>query len=334
MDPAEAFRQQAVACARLGSPMYADLLRRAGADIAAGGAVAEAIAGHGDDPGPSALALRLLGAVHRLVLGGNRPGAVSELAVCYPSVGGVYDGERAWPAFVQVLRSCADEVRAGLDRSPQTNEVGRSAALLGALCHVGARFDLPLRLFEIGASAGLNLQVERLDLREGWRGRRPPERPGLRIVERVGSDLAPLDPGTDEGALALTSYVWPDQAARLERLRSALALARRFPVEVRRQDAASFVDTLGVRPGTTTVLWHSVMWQYLPAADKARIAARLDQIGAGASGEAPFAHVAAEPARRTPESRHEFLVVLQLWPGGERRVLGKMHPHGVPTTWE
>lgn len=337
MDPVDAFRQQAVACARLGSPMYADLLERCADDLVAAdrsGAVARAIAGHEADPGPSALALRLLGAVHRIVLSEGRSAAVGALAAYYPSVGGSYDGQAAWPAFADLLRSRRDEVSSLLSQPPQTNEVGRSAALLGALCHVGARFDLPVRLFEIGASAGLNLQVDRLDLRDGWQGPRPPEWPGLRLVERLGCDLAPIDSATDEGRLLLTAYVWPDQVARLERLQAAIALARRHPVQVRRQDAASFVDTLDPRPGATTVLWHSVMWQYLPAHHQERITARLDRIGAAASSEAPFAHVFAEPARRTPGSRHEFLVVAQVWPGGERRVLGKMHPHGVPVVWE
>ena len=82
----ELFRTQARACAELGSPMYAELLERAADDLAAGGVTAEVIAGHEDDSGPSALALRLVGSVHRLVLE-RRAG---ELAAYYPSVGGTW----------------------------------------------------------------------------------------------------------------------------------------------------------------------------------------------------------------------------------------------------
>ena len=95
MDPAEAFRVQSAACAELGSPMYAELAARCATDIETGGPVAVVLAGHEDDPGPSALALRLLGSVHRLVLE-RRAG---ELAVFYPSVGGAWDPGPGWRAF-------------------------------------------------------------------------------------------------------------------------------------------------------------------------------------------------------------------------------------------
>ena len=49
---------------------------------------AELLTGRGDDPVGSALALRFLGAVHRIVLDGRAP----DLAALYPSVGGVSDG--------------------------------------------------------------------------------------------------------------------------------------------------------------------------------------------------------------------------------------------------
>ena len=50
--------------------------------------------------------------------------------------------------------------RGALDQPPQTNEVGRSAALLGGLLVLVDRFQLPVRLFEIGCSAGLNLRAD------------------------------------------------------------------------------------------------------------------------------------------------------------------------------
>lgn len=50
--------------------------------------------------------------------------------------------------------------------------------------------------------------------------------------------------------------------------------------------------------------------------------------------ESPFAHLAVEPARRTPGADQEFLLALRLWPGGELRVIGATVGHGIPTTWE
>jgi len=72
--------------------------------------------------------------------------------------------------------------------------------------------------------------------------------------------VTPIDVTTTKGRLTLTSNVWPDQPARLERLRGAFRVAQELPAEVRRQDAASFVGDLALVEATTTVLWHSVMW--------------------------------------------------------------------------
>lgn len=257
----DAFRRQAQACAELGSPMYAELLALCADDIEAGGVVAEVLAGHEEDPGPSALALRLLGSVHRLVLE-RRAG---DLATCYPSVGGRWEPDTGWAAFRRLLQDRPVDVREWLDRPPQTNEVGRAAALVGGLLHL--RHRLPVRLFEIGSSAGLNLLAERfaygesagrvfgdptaaVHLADAWRGRPLEPWPDLEFVERLGSDVMPVDVRTTEGRLTLTAYVWPDQRERLERLRGALAVAQETPVEVRRAAARDTVGGLGTRPGS------------------------------------------------------------------------------------
>ena len=341
----DAFRRQAAACADLGSPMYAALLDRCTDDIETGGVVAELLAGHEDDPGPSALALRLLGSVHRLVLE-RRAG---DLATFYPSVGGTWEADGGWAAFRQLLGDRPDDVREWLDRPPQTNEVGRAGALMGGLLHLGHR--LPVRLFEIGSSGGLNLLADRfaygddqgdvfgdptsaVHLADAWRGRPLVPWPALEVVERLGSDVMPVDVRTTEGRLTLTAYVWPDQAARLERLRGALALAQQVPVEVRRTDAVSFTRSLETAAGAVTVLWHSVMWQYLAPEDQEAVTTSVERLAAAATHDAPFAHLLMEPLRRGPGAEHEFLVVLTEWPTGERRVLGTSRGHGMPTDWD
>lgn len=341
----DAFRRQAAACADLGSPMYAALLDRCADDIEADGVVAEVLAGHEDDPGPSALALRLVGSVHRLVLE-RRAG---DLATFYPSVGGTWERDGGWAAFRALLRERPDDVREWLDRPPQTNEVGRAGALMGGLLQV--RHRLPVRLFEIGSSGGLNLLADRfgygdasgsifgdptsaVHLNDAWRGRPLEPWPGLEVVERLGCDVMPVDVRTTEGRLTLTAYVWPDQRERLERLRGALAVAQETLVEVRRSSARDFVGQIALRPGHVTVLWHSVMWQYLDDDEQRDVTAAIDRLGAEATDGAPFARLVLEPLRRSPESEHEFLVVLTEWPTGERRVLGTSRGHGVPTDWD
>lgn len=336
---------QALACRRLGSPMYGDLLDRLVADVAERGVTREVLAGHRDDPGPSGLGLRLLGSVHRLVLE-RRAG---RLATFYPSVGGTWDPDAGWTAFQALLAEHPEAVREWLDRPPQTNEVGRASALYGGLLQLP--WPLPVRLLEIGSSAGLNLRADRftylddtgaaygarddrLVLDGAWRGRSLAGLPEPRVVERVGSDVSPVDVGTVEGRLALSAYVWPDQTARFERLRAALDLARYVPAEVRAADAVAFVSRIRPAAGAVTVLWHSVMWQYVPDRDQAEVTALLEALGGQATEEAPVAHLFLEPSRREAGAEHEFLVVLTTWPGGERRILGHAAPHGVPVTWE
>jgi hypothetical protein len=171
-------------------------------------------------------------------------------------------------------------------------------------------------------------------LEGAWRGRPLEPWPDLDVVERLGSDPAPVDVTTTEGRLRLTAYVWPDQAARLDRLRAAFRVAAEVPVEVRQEDAASFVAGLTTTEGCTTVLWHSVMWQYLPRADQHAVAERIEELGRSATSRSRFAHLSAEPSRRTPDADHEFLVRLRTWPDGEDRLLGSSVAHGIPTTWE
>jgi len=327
--------------------MYADLLADLAEDVAAGGPAAAVLTGHEDVSGDSALALRLMGGVHRLVLSGRAP----ELAVHFPSAGGSYvDRSSAFAALREVLREHTAFLRTQLDQPPQTNEVGRAAGLAGGLLHVAARHGLPVRLWEIGTSGGLNLRADhfrygyrdggRVDswgdpgspvlLDEAWLGTVPPTRARLEVVERRGCDLAPIDAATGEGRLRLLSYVWPDQPERIARLRAALEVAQWVPVRLVTASAADFLAELRVVRGAATVLWHSIMWQYLEAAERSRVETELSRLGESATAAAPFVHLSFEPR---PEAPHEFAVSLRSWPGGVAEVLGIAPPHGVPVTW-
>ena len=197
-DTARHFRRQAADCRNLGSPLYAGLLEHIATDIDAGGVSSTLLADHRSDRGTGLLPLRLLGGVHALVLARQAPA----LALYYPSVGGTADpgvgADRAWPALRDVLAGQADALRLWLDRAPQTNEVGRGAALVGAMCRLVSLDDRPIRLVEVGASAGLNLRADMfhitgagssygdpgspVQLLAAWRGARPPEVP-LRVVD-------------------------------------------------------------------------------------------------------------------------------------------------------
>ncbi len=335
--------EQGRACRVLGSPLYADLLSWAAADLRAGGPTLDVLDGYLDGPQSSVLALRLLGAAHALALTGQAPG----LASYYPSAGGTASpgpaGADAWAALRQTLTEHRSSIRAWLRRPPQTNEVGRAAALLGGLRYLGAEADLPVRLVEVGASAGLNLRADHFRvagergscgpasspvvLAGGWLGASPPEG-RVEIIARTGGDLDPIDAATPEGGLVLTAYVWPDQRARLERLRGALAVARAVPADLRRESATATLARTQLADGTWTVLWHSILRQYLDQAQRAELAEGVAALGAAATRTARFAYLYLEQSRAGG-----CPVTLTTWPGGRQRVLGVAPPHGLPVTW-
>jgi hypothetical protein len=348
---ARLFREQGDGCARLGSPLYAELLCRAGDDIDAAGVLADVLAGHEEDSGPSALALRLAGAVHRIVLSGRAP----ELAAYYPSVGGSADADAAWPAFRDVVASNPDEIRSLIRTPPQTNEVGRAAILMGALLIVSARFGLPIRLLEFGASAGLNLRADAFRYELGddvvvgdasspvvlshpWADphvKWPPVGSTVVVSERRGCDPQPADPLDENDRIRLMSYVWPDQLERIHRLRAAFDVAARVPAVIEQSSAGEFLagHLAAQRTGVTTVIWHSVVWQYLDKTERQGVLSVLDEAGAQASHQAPLAHVAFEPVRPTPDRRYAFLASMTVWPGGEETVIAEGQGHGPPVTW-
>lgn len=338
-------RSQGRFCAASGSAMYGELFELVANNVEAGGVFATTLSGHEDDPSRHAVPLRLLGGLHRLVLDGRAP----ELRRWYPSTGGTWDAEDAWPEILRAAAHHGDSLRASLDQPPQTNEVGRSAALIGGLLRINRELGLPIRLFEIGSSAGLNMRADHYHYRysggrwgpvdspvtieDAWHGRLPPDG-AVRIVERHGYDIAPIDVTGADGEMTVLSYVWPDQGARLDRLRGAIAVARDVPARLERRTAADAIAGLTLADGALTVLWHSITWQYLSGEESAAARAGIDALGARADARSPFAHLTLEPARDGPGAPIRFLVRARRWPGGEREILGECHPHGAPVNWQ
>jgi len=270
---ADLFRDHAEHEAERRSPLMQALLLGAADDWDAGGISRTVLEPFADDPPGSALPLRFAAALHRLVLTGQAP----ELAAHYPTAGGTAAPERAWAPAQRVLGRETAQVRALTGQPCQTNEVGRTVPLLVGLAEVTRRTGGPLHLLEIGASAGLNLLVDRFRFGEVWG---PPESPcrlpdpgvplepdGVRIVERAGCDPAPLDPGDDEDRLRLSASVWGDQVERFHRLRGALEVAGASRVPVERAGAAEWLTRrLDARPaarGGVPVVWHSIVRTYV-----------------------------------------------------------------------
>src|SRR3954447_9660941 len=266
-------RWQAEMCGKIGSPLYAGLLERAAEDVEAGGPVAEPLRGHEDDPQLSVLGLRLMGAVNRLVLAGREPGLADAYADGDPA--------RAWEALRDVVDRNGAELRGLVELPVQTNEVGRCNALLFGFIAVAADTGMPLRLLEVGASAGLNLRWDRYRYTAGdlsWGPADSPVQlefelegqpstfpPKVEIGARHGCDASPIDPTPEEGRLTLLAYIWPDQAERIARMQAALKVSSELPVEVDREPAARWTKRVlsESKPGQATVLYHSIVMQYL-----------------------------------------------------------------------
>ena len=332
-----------LACGGMGSPFYAELLERMADDVIAGGPVGRFLVDQLDSSYEDAVPLRFLGGVHRLVLAGQAP----DLAARFPSVGGDGDAAAAWPAVLAALDAHTDAIRDALTRPPQTNEVGRSAALVGGFLVVARDTGLPLRVLEVGSSAGLNLRFDRYWYESDgaaygdaaspvrftglWAEGHPPFGTAVTIAERRGCDRDPIDAGTDDGRLTLLSYVWPGQTERFTMLRAALDVARDHPVAI---DRADIPDWLARQldepvPDRATVVFHSIVWQYLTADERARAEAALETAGDRATPDAPLAWLRLEPS---PDLTHTELRVTS-WPGGEDRLLARGHYHLGPVQW-
>lgn len=263
-----AFADQARSCRALGSELTAQIVETLGAALSPEqGAVARRVL---DWPGDvssrgASVPLRLAGALHAQVLLWQAPA----LAAAYAR------GEAPAALLIGTIAAHETEILQWLDHAPQTNEVGRSAALIAGAGFALTQLQspLPLALCELGASAGLNLNFPdyHIDLdgnttpgvvlEPDWRGAHPP-RIALTAPIRCGVDLNPVDPADP---IRLRAYIWPDQPRRLARLDAALAHARAHPPQVARGDAAAWLARQPLaHPGLLTLVYHTIAHQYFP----------------------------------------------------------------------
>lgn len=296
---------QAGWAAKLGSPMYETLLQRMADDVRAGGPCLAALEPHTQLSrmlGP----LLLLAAIHRMVLEGQLP----EAARFYPSMGGQGDVNGLWPHLLEAVPRAAPPV------CLQTNEVERSRALLPGFLEVVRQTGLPLRLLEIGASAGLNLRWDHfpfLDVPDS-----------VRVIERRGCDLNPIDPTLAESRAAMLCFVWPDQSDRIQKLAQAIEIARCVPAPVDRCDAADWlrIQLADSRPGVATVVFHSVVMLYLTEEGRENVRRVIEDAGARVTVNTPLAWLSMEPGVDQADVR------LTMWPGGEPRLIAQAGYHG------
>lgn len=332
-----AFAIQEYYCRQMDAPHYAAICAAIASDLTRATEVGRRLLDWPGEPTRDALPLRFMGGLHALV----RAGKDGEMARLF--AGDMPAGSIA-PVLERVLADHEAALLPWLDGSPQTNEPGRSAALMCGLMEIARRHGPKIDILEIGSSAGLNLLIGRygfdlggarvgpadapIVLTPDWTGPAPAP-VAVEIVSARGCDVAPMD-ATDPAVEArLAAYVWAEKPERLERLHTAVAMVREDGVSLDHADAADWIEARLAEPqaaGVTRVLMHSVVWQYLPEDTAGRVRAAMLAAGERATAARPLGWVMMEPNRAVA---HQVIRVLS-WPGhAEPEVLGVSHAHAA-----
>ncbi len=343
---ATAFANQVAYCRTGGAPVTARVVAGI-AEVVLGGAAGELarrVREWEGAPLADALPLRVAGGIHALHLAGAAP-----------LLAPIYRGEEADDARVIAGVMAAHEAALlpWLGGPPQTNEAGRSANFIAAMLWL-AEQGLPARFecLEIGSSAGINLMLDRyrydlggvivgpeepvMGFAPAWHGAPPPAR-DIAIVSARGCDVAPVDLTDPVQALRLKAYIWPEHTVRFERMDAAIRAAFARKPDLVQATAADFVEAELAKPqtpGTTRMLMHSIVWQYVPADQQARVTAAMEAAGARATADAPLAWVMVEADRTV----HRHKLTVRTWPGGAPCGGGEVqlawsHPHGAEVEW-
>lgn len=339
----------------MGSPFTAALLETAAEQLTRDTTVGEAVLSWDGEPGDDALGLRFCAGLHWLALTRADP----ELTDLYRDRSPLEATPSSWQLIERVLSEQSPALMRFIERPPQTNEVGRSGVLFGGCMAVARWTGLPLSLREIGASAGLNLNWHRYGyrpsgleitwgtvegpviLRPYWEGPAP-HLAEVQVKDAMGCDLNPADldavtlsdgpdgPASDE-ANRLLSYIWPDQEARMERMRGALRIAAEHPPLVTQSGAAEWLANVvpEQRGGSTQVVFHTVVWQYLSSQQRAGIQHVMASAAETASPQKPLAWLRMEPS----EDGGCAELRVTLWPDGRETHLADVCYHGKWIRW-
>ena len=343
-----AFRIQEHYCRAMGAPNYAAICAAVAERLTRDSEVGGRLLDWPGEPTKDALPLRFMGGLHGLVLAG----ADAELARAFA---GDLPPDAIAPMLERVLAEHEAALLPWLDGPPQTNEPGRSAALMCGLMEIARRHGPKIEVLEIGSSAGLNQLIGRYGydlggtragdidapvmLTPDWTGPAPAP-VVVEVVAVRGCDVRPMD-ATDPAVEArLSAYVWPEQPERAGRLRAAIDMVRAHGVRLDHADAADWLEARLAEPqasGVTRVLMHSVVWQYLPEDTRRRVRAAMLAAGERATAERPLGWVMMEPNRSVA---HQVMRVMS-WPDhADPVVLGVSHAHaawiryGAPDTGE
>jgi hypothetical protein len=295
----------------------------------------------------------LLAAVHYLVL----EGADTALTAIYAGEA----HEDPGPRFLDFWRAQRDAVdRILATRHIQTNDCGRSALLAPGLTWVASRFDRPLALVDVGASAGLNLRCDSYRIDYGSFGvtgpddspvridcevvgGRPPIAPRLpHIASRIGIDRSPVDLGGPDDVRWLLACIWPD-SGRLERTAASIRLAQADPPQVVAADANDALPGIlaELPEGALATVVTTWAFAYLGADARAEFIGHLaaasrrrDVAWLSAEGPGTVGPLDAEVATHPDRAGSDVLGAVLFHDGvPEARLLGFAQGHGGWIDW-
>ncbi len=330
--------RQALAVRDMGSPFVAAVLAAGERQLARAPRTAARIAGWPRDAAADAVAMRFNAALHALARAGHDPA----LSALYATREGDFDR-----VIGATLASADAWIADWMGTPPQTNEVGRTAAIMAALMALRERFDMPVELRELGASAGLNLNLHHyaydlggctagnagspVKVAPAWHGPAPVVRP-ITVASTRGVDLNPLDVHDAAACERLMAFVWADEPDRAERLAAALRIARAHPPVLDTGDIAAWLPVMLDAPqpaGVCRTIVHSMSLQYLDGAARAGVEQAFARAGARADADRPLARVGFE----WTEARDAVHLNLTTWPDGRTRHLATCHAYGAWIDW-
>ncbi|GAB3581844.1 DUF2332 domain-containing protein [Calidifontibacter terrae] len=268
-----------------------------------------------------------------------------------------------WPDVRLTLSSHADELRSVIaTRATQTNEVNRAGYVIAMVAAACADLpNTPVTLLELGASAGLLLNLDRYRVSVGKDTIGPADSPvhattavrGAQpslalppLASRAGIDLFPIGPDDTDDLRWLRACLWPEMPDRLGRFDAAVRVLRDHPPVLIGGDMVEVLPAAidQVRAADSHLVAYS-SWAITYLA-RHRRPALLGALSAAAT-DGPVSLVTAEPpgcvpglptpATEVPDRLTGTDVGMQRWRGGQSaqaQLIGRVHPHGAWLQWQ
>ncbi|WP_375199329.1 DUF2332 domain-containing protein [Bacillus sp. RS11] len=213
-----------------------------------------------------------------------------------------------YPVFKAFVLSHSDELKALFqEKLVQTNEIRRCSYLYPMMTEIYERHQKPLAFIEIGASAGLQLGMDRYNyyyneklhitnsenafvLSSENRGESLPAsitNPPV-VCQRIGIDLNPIDIHDEEELRWLQALIWPEHQERRLLLNQALPILKELNLQLMKGDAIKLLKEISsdINPDAMLVVYHTHVANQIPMELRLELIEQLKEV----SKERPLYH--------------------------------------------